>query len=450
VQIFGDSHGNAVHLFERDCSAQRRHQKVIEEAPAPGLSDAQRTAMGEAAVAAAKAVRYTGAGTVEFVLDDSGFYFLEMNTRLQVEHPVTEMVTGYDLVEWQLRVAAGEPLPARQQDIALNGHAFEVRLYAEDPARDFAPSIGRLSLFRTPDESDGVRVDTGFATGDAVSIHYDAMLAKLICHGADRTEALAKLRGALRECEVGGLATNIDLLHRIASHPDFAAGGIDTGFIAREAATLLAGQAAPPAEVLAALALTEVSREEQTAARDAAVSADPFSPWHARDGWWINASRPRTLHFMDGDTAFPVSVVRSGKSWQAEALGRTLIGQAHADGMVVMDGVHERMPVAVDGETRTIRRAGETWRLRLADPGAAGDDDADGGGSLVAPIPGLVTAANVAPGDHVTRGEVLVILEAMKTVFRLTAKADAVVATVDCAVGEMVQDGQVLVTFDET
>ena len=449
VQVFGDSHGNAVHLFERDCSAQRRHQKVIEEAPAPGLSDAQRDAMGAAAVAAAKAVRYTGAGTVEFVVDDSGFYFLEMNTRLQVEHPVTEMVTGYDLVEWQLRVAAGEPLPARQQDIALNGHAFEVRLYAEDPARDFAPSIGRLSLFRTPEESDGVRVDTGFATGDAVSIHYDAMLAKLICHGADRAEALAKLRHALAACEVGGLATNIDLLHRIASHPDFAAGGIDTGFIAREAATLLAGQAAPPDEVLAGLALTELLRAEQKAASDAATSGDPYSPWHARDGWWVNARRSRVLDFMDGDTAFPVSVTRSGSAWQVETTGRTVIGHAEPDGTVVLDGVRERMPVAVDGETRTIRRAGETWRLRLPDPGAAGDDDADAGGSLIAPIPGQVTAVNVAPGDHVTRGEVLVILEAMKTVFRLPAKADAVVATVDCAVGEMVQDGQVLVTFED-
>ena len=279
VQIFADNHGNAVHLFERDCSAQRRHQKVIEEAPAPGLSAEQRQAMGTAAVAAAKAVGYTGAGTVEFVADDHGFFFLEMNTRLQVEHPVTEMVTGFDLVEWQLRVAAGEVLPASQAEIRLNGHAFEARIYAEDPARDYAPSIGRLSLFHMPDD---VRVDTGFATGDSVSIHYDAMLAKVICHGPDRSTALRTLKRALDACDVVGVVTNLDLLGRIAGHPDFAAGGIDTGFIAREANTLLAGQGTPPAEVLAAMALAEL-RAEADAASDAAAASSEIGRASCRE-----------------------------------------------------------------------------------------------------------------------------------------------------------------------
>ena len=261
VQVFADTHGNAVHLFERDCSAQRRHQKVLEEAPAPGLSDAQRQAMGSAAVAAARAVGYVGAGTVEFVADADGFFFLEMNTRLQVEHPVTEMVTGFDLVEWQLRVAAGEPLPATQSAITLTGHAIEARIYAEDPARDFAPSVGRLTLFRTPAETDGVRVDTGFATGDTVSVHYDAMLAKLICHAPTREAALRRMWQALADCAVAGVASNLDLLGRIVAHPDFAHGGIDTGFIAREGAALLAGQGAPPAEVLAIAALTALAAE---------------------------------------------------------------------------------------------------------------------------------------------------------------------------------------------
>jgi 3-methylcrotonyl-CoA carboxylase alpha subunit len=246
VQVFADTHGNAVHLFERDCSAQRRHQKVLEEAPAPGLSAAQREQMGSAAVAAAKAVGYVGAGTVEFVADAGGFFFLEMNTRLQVEHPVTEMITGFDLVEWQLRVAAGEPLSAAQSAITLTGHAIEARIYAEDPARDFAPSVGRLALFQTPIETDGVRVDTGFATGDTVSIHYDAMLAKLICYGSTRDAALRRMAQALADCSVAGVASNLDLLRRIVTHPDFAAGGIDTGFIAREGATLLAPQTTPP------------------------------------------------------------------------------------------------------------------------------------------------------------------------------------------------------------
>ena len=450
VQIFADTHGNAVHLFERDCSAQRRHQKVIEEAPAPGLSDAQRNAMGAAAVAAARAVGYTGAGTVEFVADADGFFFLEMNTRLQVEHPVTEMVTGFDLVEWQLRVAAGEALPAQQSDIRLNGHAFEVRIYAEDPSRDFAPSIGRLSLFQMPSEGDGVRVDTGFAAGDAVSIHYDAMLAKLICHGPNRTTALQKLRRALEGCSVGGLVANLDLLHRIAAHPDFAAGGIDTGFIAREAATLLTGQAAPPVAVLAAMALAELRAEAEHAARDAACSGDPFSPWYARDGWWVNASRTRTFDFRDGESPYSVLVTRAGEAWELRIGQRSLTGHAEPGGVVVLDGVRERLPVTADGEIRTVRRHGETWRLRLPDPIASADDDTDAGGSLIAAIPGQVTQVNVAAGDSVTRGQILVVLEAMKTVFRLPAPADGVVAAVTCAAGETVQEGQILVSFVET
>ncbi|HXA25930.1 MAG TPA: acetyl-CoA carboxylase biotin carboxylase subunit, partial [Acetobacteraceae bacterium] len=225
VQVFADTHSNVVHLFERDCSAQRRHQKVIEEAPAPGLDEARRTAMGAAAVAAARAIGYVGAGTVEFVANADGFFFLEMNTRLQVEHPVTEMITGLDLVEWQLRVAAGERLPLTQDAIRIDGHAIEARIYAEDPSRDFAPSTGRLALFRTPDASDSVRIDTGFATGDEISIHYDALLAKLICRGRTRDEALHIMRRALADTDVVGVTSNLDLLFRIAGHPDFAAGG---------------------------------------------------------------------------------------------------------------------------------------------------------------------------------------------------------------------------------
>ncbi len=445
VQIFADNHGNAVHLFERDCSAQRRHQKVIEEAPAPGLSADQREAMGAAAVAAAKAVGYTGAGTVEFVADNQGFFFLEMNTRLQVEHPVTEMVTGFDLVEWQLRVAAGEPLPVKQAEIHLNGHAFEARIYAEDPSRDYAPSIGKLSLFRMPDD---VRVDTGFATGDSVSIHYDAMLAKVICHGPDRAAALRILKRALDACDVAGVVTNLDLLGRIAAHPDFAAGGIDTGFIAREGATLLAGQGTPPAEILAAMALAELHAEAIDAAAEAVASPDPYSPWHATDGWWTNTTPARTLAFMDGETAYPVRVTRDAGVWRLQTPSDVFDGTADNEAMT-LNGVREHLSVTRDGETRTIRRHGQTWRLRLPDPITGADDETDGADRLVAPIPGQVTQVLTAEGDTVVRGQILLVLEAMKTVFRLPAPADGIVAAVGCAAGDTVQEGQVLVTFAE-
>jgi len=372
VQVFADTHGNAVHLFERDCSVQRRHQKVLEEAPAPGIDPQRRTAMGEAAVAAARAVGYVGAGTVEFVADADGFFFLEMNTRLQVEHPVTEMVTGFDLVEWQLRVAAGEPLPATQQEIRLSGHAIEARLYAEDPARDFAPSIGRLTAFRLPPQTSAVRVDAGFVAGDSVSIHYDAMLAKLIVHGATRDAALAALRGALADCEIAGVASNLDLLFRIAAHPAFAAGGVDTGFIARYADTLLAAQDAPPDDVLAAAALGVLLDEADAAARQAAASADPYSPWHARDQWWLNAAPDRLLEFHVDGTIHPVTVRRDGAAWRLTIGERSLCGAAtrDAEGMLTMTLGDTRCRVRVThaGETVSVRHNGTTFRFALPDP----------------------------------------------------------------------------------
>ena len=419
VQIFADTQGNAVHLFERDCSAQRRHQKVLEEAPAPGLSETQREQMGAAAVAAAKAVGYVGAGTVEFVADADGFFFLEMNTRLQVEHPVTEMITGFDLVEWQLRVAAGEPLPVTQSAITLTGHAIEARIYAEDPSRDFAPSVGRLALLRTPAETEGVRVDTGFATGDTVSIHYDAMLAKLICHGPTRAVALRRMQQALADCMVAGPASNLDLLGRIVAHPGFAAGGIDTGFIAREGATLLAAQTEPPAHVLAMAALTALAAETSPASND---------PWDQRDLWWLNTTPTRVFAFTDGETTYPVTLTRDHTAWR---IGATLAAAEPAGPgrlRVSLDGVWRTIGAMLDHHVVTLRDNGLTWRLTLPDPLAPSDDEEDAGDRLIAPIPGLVTQVLAAPGDTVTRGQVLVVLEAMKTVFRLAAPADTTVA----------------------
>ncbi len=376
VQVFADRHGNVVHLFERDCSVQRRHQKVIEEAPAPGLDDDRRVAMGRAAVAAARAVGYEGAGTVEFVANTDGFFFLEMNTRLQVEHPVTEMITGFDLVEWQLRVAAGEPLPVGQDAIRIAGHAIEARIYAEDPERDFAPSIGRLALFRTPEPSADIRIDTGFVTGDVVSAHYDAMLAKLICHGATRGVALDTLRRALAATDVVGVVTNLDLLGRIAAHPDFASGGADTGFIARHADTLLSPQRMPPAEVLAAAALSVLVDEADAAASIAASSADPYSPWHMRDHWWLNATFDRELPFTAGGAPLPVGVrARHSMAIDDRRSQRRCCGSARA-GRPARHGVR-RLARARVGDTP--RRDHHCAARRRDLPPSAGRSDDRGG-----------------------------------------------------------------------
>jgi 3-methylcrotonyl-CoA carboxylase alpha subunit len=453
VQVFADRHGNAIHLFERDCSVQRRHQKVIEEAPAPGLDVKRRSAMGRAAVAAARAVGYEGAGTVEFVANADGFYFLEMNTRLQVEHPVTEMITGLDLVEWQLHVAAGEELPLGQDEIAISGHAIEARIYAEDPERDFAPSIGRLALFHTPEPSTGVRVDTGFATGDVVSVHYDAMLAKLICHAPSRDAALRTMHHALASTDVIGVVSNVDLLGRIVAHPAFRVGGVDTGFIERHRDELLAPQREPPVEVPAAAALAVLSNEAVATRQAAAATQDPYSPWDARDQFWPNIAREREMPFVIGELHIPVKVRREGTAWQLAVKDKVLAGGAITapDGRmdVWLDGVRERVVAMRIGELITVRRNGETWRLQLPDPMATAAEEDDAGGRLVAPLPGQVTQVSAEPGMPVTRGQVMVVLEAMKTVFRLAAPADGVVATVSCQVGDSVVEGQLLVGFAE-
>ena len=448
VQVFADSLGNVVHLFERDCSVQRRHQKVIEEAPAPGLDAKRRAAMGAAAVAAAKAVGYQGAGTVEFVANADGFFFLEMNTRLQVEHPVTEMITGFDLVEWQLRVAAGERLPVTQDLIHIIGHAIEARIYAEDPARDFAPSTGELRTFRIPAIA---RVDTGFAAGDAVGVHYDAMLAKLICHGSTRDEARLSLHRALADTDIAGVATNLDLLGRIVAHPDFAADGVDTGFIARHSDTLLVPQREPSIDVLAAAALCVMAGEAHVAAAQAARGDDPYSPWQARDHWWINAAVERVLNFLAGEADHAVKVACIGGNWRLTIGDRSVIATAERrlDGRlaVVLDGRRFNVFASRLGESVVIRHDGETYRFHLPDTMSADADDDDAGGRLVAPIPGQVTQVFAKPGTAVTRGQVLIVLEAMKTVFRLAAPADGVVAVVNCQPGDSVVEGQLLVAF---
>ncbi|MDH4175883.1 MAG: acetyl-CoA carboxylase biotin carboxylase subunit, partial [Betaproteobacteria bacterium] len=300
VQVFGDAKGGCVYLFERDCSVQRRHQKVLEEAPAPGMSAARRKEMGEAAVAAARAVGYVGAGTVEFIAEQDGkFYFMEMNTRLQVEHPVTEMITGLDLVEWQLRVAAGEPLPLAQDRLSIKGHAIEARLYAEDPARGFLPQTGHLAHLRFPEATQAVRIDTGVESGATITPHYDPMIAKLIAWGEDRPAALARLGAALAAVEVAGVQTNVAFLERVVRSRAFSSGDLDTGLIERSRAELFPPAQAASHELLAAAAMAELLEEADEARARAAGSGDPYSPWDSVDGWRLNQGSHHRFVFAE-------------------------------------------------------------------------------------------------------------------------------------------------------
>ncbi|MFP6742427.1 MAG: acetyl-CoA carboxylase biotin carboxylase subunit, partial [Alphaproteobacteria bacterium] len=382
VQVFGDSQGNVVHLFERDCSIQRRHQKVIEEAPAPKLDEGVRSALLDAAVAAARSVDYRGAGTVEFLVDrEGGFYFLEMNTRLQVEHPVTEMITGIDLVEWQLRVAAGEPLPCGQGAIAVTGHAIEARLYAEDPARGFLPSSGELYGFRTAEVGDDLRLETGVREGDTVSPHYDAMIAKLVVRGDDREAAVAHLIESLAETRIAGVANNVVFLKAIASHAEFTAGGADTGFIGRHGDVLAPSPQAAPDEALALAAADAIERRAEDAALAGLMTNDPYSPWHWADGWRLNGAARHHFRYLDGDQERSVSAVATAQGLAFEVDGAALALVSRDQGSVVVG----------DGEV-TVFTSAAAYRLVDHDPLIMADSAVAGDGRLTAPMPGRVVA----------------------------------------------------------
>ena len=350
IQVFGDTHGNVVYLFERDCSVQRRHQKVLEEAPAPGMTLERRAAMGKAAVDAAKAVGYVGAGTVEFIANQDGsFYFMEMNTRLQVEHPVTEMITGLDLVEWQLRVASGEKLPLAQEQLQIRGHALEARIYAEDPAKGFLPSTGKLVHLAPPAESLHVRVDTGVEEGDEISPHYDPMIAKLIVWDINRDRALARMLQALADYRVVGVANNIEFLSRLTACPAFAGADLDTGLIEREKAYLFPADEAVPAEVLQIAALAELLRDAAFADRRAARGADPASPWHARDGWRMNATACRSLLFRHGESERAVEVAYLPGAWRLTVGSSSVVarGELNPRGLLRVELDGTRMDATV-------------------------------------------------------------------------------------------------------
>ncbi|WP_374387331.1 biotin carboxylase N-terminal domain-containing protein [Sandaracinobacter sp.] len=421
VQIFGDRHGNVVHLFERDCSLQRRHQKVIEEAPAPGLSDELRHVLGIAAVTAGHAIGYENAGTVEFILDmddrdengDPKFYFMEMNTRLQVEHPVTEAITGQDLVEWQIRVARGEMLPLMQDAIECHGHAVEARLYAENPDKGFLPSTGTLSRLVF---GDGARIDTGVQQGGEVTVHYDPMIAKVITHAPTREEALARLVAALDRTQVEGVTTNRGFLARLAAHPAFIAGEVDTGFIATHEASLFETEAPPPAVVAAAAAARPAASPEGPFARPFRLNLPPVSPsalW-AEDGTeYRYAAGPDGIR-LDGELQMP--------SRQAAIVP-------------IEGGVEARLK-------------GQTWRFLAENPAWAGHSAAGpSDGQIVAPMPGKLIGLFVKAGDSVRAGDRLAVLEAMKMEHRLTAPFDGTVELVSATAGTQVAEGALLVTL---
>ena len=442
IQVFADTRGNVVHLFERDCSVQRRHQKVLEEAPAPRMSEARRREMGGAAVAAARAIGYVGAGTVEFIAEQDGtFYFMEMNTRLQVEHPVTEMITGQDLVEWQLRVAAGEPLPQTQETLALRGHAIEARIYAEDPERGFLPSIGRIGHWRMPPARANVRVDTGFREGDDVTPYYDPMLAKVIAWGEDRGKARETLLRALSACEVTGVATNVAFLERVVAHEAFASGGVDTGFIDAHRDALLAPPAEIPAAALVAAAADEYRAVEARARARAAASEDRWSPWHATDAWWNGTATHRLSFSFDAGGGERMLSVKPRVDGSLDVRGEGIAETIAADAPVAS--------VVRDGDLRHVFGPGMRVRLAYVDPFAHADADVEPGGHLTAPMSGTIVAVLVRPGDAVEKGAALVVLEAMKMEHVIVAPAAGRVGAVHFAVGERVVEGADVVDLDD-
>ena len=449
IQVFGDTQGNVVYLFERDCSVQRRHQKVLEEAPAPGMTPERRAAMGQAAVEAARAVGYVGAGTVEFIANQDGsFYFMEMNTRLQVEHPVTEAVTGVDLVEWQFRVAAGEPIPMKQADIPLNGWAMEARLYAEDPANGFLPSIGKLEHFIMPD---GVRVDTGVEQGGEVSQFYDPMIAKLIVHAETREEAAEALAEACAEVEVWPVRTNAGFLVRCLEHPRFVEGDVDTGLIGAESEMLTEKRLR--AAVIAAGLADQFEDRRRTVSLPHEEETSPWAGWRGNSlGFRLNgAPSMKAVGMVDGERR--EAVLAKQQSGHADWYDAFVGDQAFkvAPGGVNPDRLSSG--VWVDDELiSTLERADVTvlfdvgdavevrdWRSAGSSGSAAASD-----GSLRAPMPGKIVATPAKPGDTVTKGQPVVVLEAMKMEHALVAPFDGVVGEISVSVGDQVSADMVL------
>lgn len=465
VQVFCDTFGNGVYLFERDCSIQRRHQKIIEEAPAPGISPALRAQMGEAALRAAAAVNYVGAGTVEFLLDKNGrFYFMEMNTRLQVEHPVTEMITGQDLVEWQLKVADGQPLPCSQAELSIKGHAFEARVYAEDPSNQFLPSAGKVVWLRQPESTRSVRIDTGVVEGDEVGVYYDPMIAKIIVWGEDRPRALKRLAAALSDYRIIGMTTNVQFLQQLASHPAFIAEALSTDFIVKNESSLFkiwdkAAATQEPTLVPVACLYLLLKREWV----EPSVT-DPNSPWHARDDWRTNAPAQRTETLMIEGEELTVLCVREGtraflmtagdETWRvsghldSDTLTATVDGHRTTNTVVTQSAIQSAIQSVAQAETIHLFNNNESLTF-ISKPIDLGEEIVhDDGTGFKAPMNGTMVDVLVTTGDSVAAGDTLVIMEAMKMEHAIKAPSDGTVVEIFFAEGDLLEGGADLLSFE--
>ncbi len=448
VQVFCDSQGNAVYLADRDCSVQRRHQKVLEEAPAPGLSAALRQKMGEAAVDAARAIDYRGAGTVEFLLDrDGAFYFMEMNTRLQVEHPVTEMVTGQDLVEWQLRVAAGEALPLAQDEIRVDGHAIEARIYAEDPDQDFLPASGRLQYLRTPAESPELRIDSGVREGSEISPHYDPMIAKLICSGETREDARRRMAAALREYRVAGIANNLEFLYNLVCSEEFRHATLDTGFIERNAAQLFREASSVRARDLGAAALLLRSRRGKSAPM---AAREPYSPWASADGWRLNAGASQRFELdCHGEVkSLELRETENGTVLCIADREQALRGEVRGDELYIeIEGHRYAATFSEHDDGYTIFWMDGAFSFREQRYEVVDDGAAAGSADFAAPMHGTVVALLVEAGTSVAAGDPVIVIEAMKMEQTLRAPVAGLVEGYNVAPGDLVDRGEALVAF---
>jgi 3-methylcrotonyl-CoA carboxylase alpha subunit len=439
VQVIGDSHGNLLSLFERECTLQRRHQKVIEEAPSPTLNSKQREAVCEAARKAAGAVGYVGAGTIEFVSDGNDVFFIEMNTRLQVEHPVTELITGIDLVEWQLRVAFGEKLPLRQDQLTMKGHAIEARVYAENPQKNFMPSVGKIRSWRLPSETDGLRIDAGYRAGDAVSPYYDAMLAKVIAWAPTREAAIDRLNRGLEETDVRGIVTNIPFLSALVTHPKVRANRIDTGFIERELKALTAASV-PPGDLELAAAVAGIIGEETKVAR-----REARSPWQT-SGWMPVGRRERVFVFRVGPGTEQKVTLQYGKGPSTLLIGDSSFAFAFsaAEGRgydVTLDGVKSSVVVLIEGQELYLRTRDGRFELHWVDPFGGETEEQTGEDKIVAPLPGTVVALLAEEGATLEKGAPILTLEVMKMEQTLRAPFAGVLKTIKCKVGDIVQEG---------